>query len=268
MPSSLDEISEEKGLWALLKGASGSGKSVAAMSWPTPYIFDFDKKQPGIARKHFPNKEIHYDTFSDMFQASEKLADFIANGCPYETLITDTITSLTYNIIKSVGQVKGDSTPDLLKKMRGSTNKTLEMLGYDYYNAETRYMKYWLDGLQELWARPGNPKHVIVIAHILTTEYTDMKTKVITKASSIVTAGKAVAAYIPAQFDNEWFFSIRGSGLGEDEEIQHLCCTESIGDIFAKSNINVPPLINFHNKNLYRRIEELKLSSDPAIDLS
>ena len=39
--NTLDKDVAEKGIFALFKGPSGSGKSVGALSFPTPYVFDF-----------------------------------------------------------------------------------------------------------------------------------------------------------------------------------------------------------------------------------
>lgn len=262
MASSLDVDQETKGLFALFKGPSGAGKSVGALSYPSPYVLDFDAKQPGIARKHFPGKDVQYDQFEDIFGACAVL-DNLQDNCPYETLILDSITSLTYNIIKSVAALKGEETPKMLKRLKGIKNSSLEMLGYDYYNGETRFIKYILDVLKALWKQPGNPRNVIVIAHVLETEREDIKTKIVTKTRTIVTAGKAVAAYIPAQFDDEWHFALERPDLGSDSgSIGHVVCTESFGDESAKCSIRLPRYIDFtetgkNGGNLYETIQKL-----------
>jgi hypothetical protein len=60
----------EKGLLAIFKGDSGEGKSVAALSFPNAYVFDFDRKMPSIAQKHFPESETDFETFEDISNRS------------------------------------------------------------------------------------------------------------------------------------------------------------------------------------------------------
>src|SRR5271169_2717756 len=115
MPSTKDALPEDQGFFGLFKGDSGSGKTVGALSFCDPdndgsrpgYVFDNDRKMPNIARKHFPKKEIYYDTFPDIFAHAEKLTEFW-NHCPYETIIEDSLTSLGINCLNSTGQVKGE----------------------------------------------------------------------------------------------------------------------------------------------------------------
>jgi predicted kinase len=75
MTSTLEPQSQ-RGLFALLKGASGSGKSTAALSFPKVCVLDFDRKMPGIAMKHFPGKEIHWETFNTIYEVDNLLCQW------------------------------------------------------------------------------------------------------------------------------------------------------------------------------------------------
>lgn len=256
MSSTLDK-QNERGFFALLKGDSGAGKSTGALSFPTPYVFDFDDKMPAIALKHFPGKEVHYDTFSDIFKVSEKI-DELSNFCPYETIINDSITSLVVKILNSIGDIKGEKAIDLLKRLRRTRtgNEQLELMGYDYYNGETNFIqRYWIDAMKSLWARPGNPKHILFIAHVMTNESApDIKTKVITTTRRLVTAGRAVAAYIPAQFDDMWHFGYEidfSTGTNKRLMMTDVCGVEATKIDSAKTAYKLPSKIDFTNKNLY-----------------
>jgi hypothetical protein len=254
MPKSTLDETTKTGLFGLFSGDSGSGKSVAALSFPTPYVLDFDKKMPAIAHKHFPDKNIEYDTFGEINDVINKLEE-LQNFCPYETLIADSATSLGDLSIKTIGKMKGETTKRLFspQALQGK-NKQLEMLSIDYYNGEFRLFRdYFLDTLKSLWLKPGNPKHVILIAHLLTVESSpDLKTGAVTVSRSIMTAGKKVGVYIPSQFDNHWTFGIRQPDLGAtDETPKRVCFTSAIGEDFCKSSYNVPPKIDFTNKSLY-----------------
>ena len=115
MPQSTKDTQSSKGLLAIFKGESGEGKSVAALSFPNAYVFDFDRKMPSIATKHFPESEIYWDTFEDIFQIDQRLIEF-SISCPYETLIVDSITGLVNICMDSVGQVKNESVTEILSR--------------------------------------------------------------------------------------------------------------------------------------------------------
>src|SRR5476651_1312143 len=131
------DATDQPGIFALFKGFSGSGKSVGALSFPTPYVFDLDYKMPAIARKHFPGKSVEYERFPNIFVLADHVTSWLNNGnCPYETLIIDSITSLARLILNSIGEAKGESTPQLLQtiKKTKSGGAMVELMGYDYYN--------------------------------------------------------------------------------------------------------------------------------------
>ena len=256
MPSTLD-TTVETGFFGLFKGDSGSGKTVASLSFPNPYVFDFDRKMPAISLKHFPGKEVYWDTFENIFDIGDKVGGLMED-CPYETIIADSVTSLSYNCIKSIDDVKGQNVLTMLKNFKKSSKgySTIELRGYDYYNGEDNFLKFFIDQLKLLWARPGNPKHVIIVAHVLTAETTDIKTKVVTKTRRIVTAGKNIAAYIPAQFDECWHFGVERPPIDDPSvRVQHVVCTEAIGDDYAKTAYNLDPIIDFTKALLYEKIE-------------
>lgn len=253
MSQSTKNLQTEKGLLAIFKGDSGTGKSVAALSFPNSYTFDFDRKMPSIAQKHFPDKECHWDTFEDIFQIDEQLKEF-NNHCPYETLIVDSITGLVNICVDSVGQVKGESVTEILS--RTSKKGTIEMMGIDYYSAEDRFCTYFIDRLKTLWARDGNPRHVIIVAHVVTVESSpDLKTKLVTRTRSIVSKGKKFAAWLPTGFDNVYIFGQELPDVGEiDQSVRRIVLTEAFGEDSAKCSYNFPAAINFTNRSFYDRL--------------
>jgi hypothetical protein len=250
MPQSTSNPQQEHGLLAIFKGESGEGKSVGALSFPNPYIFDFDRKMPSIAAKHFPGKEFFWDTFENIFQIDAVLKDLSSN-CPYETLIVDSITGLVNIIMDSVGLVKGESVTEILA--RTTKSKTIEMMGIDYYSAEDRFATYFIDRLKTLWAREGNPKHVIIVAHVVTVDSSpDLKTKVITRTRSIVSKGKKFAAWLPTGFDNVYIFGRQLPDMGDiNQGVKRIIKTEAFGEDSAKCSYNFKETIEFTNKSLY-----------------
>jgi len=251
MPNTKDVTPDNRGLFALFKGPASCGKSVAAYSFPKLYVFDFDKKMPKVALKHFPEKEIHWDTFTSMFDVVKKLEEF-SNYCPYETLFFDSITSLVNLVLKTIGDTKGESVVKLLMSLTKS--KTVELMGIDYYAGETAFIqRFFLEALQQLWVAPGNPRHIIVSAHVLESESApDLKTKIVTRHKSILTAGRKVAAYIPTVFDDCFHFGYKAASLGADDKtIRRLVFTQNIGDDDARTSYNLPVEIDFTGKSFY-----------------
>lgn len=245
-------------LLVLFKGDSGVGKSVAAFSFPNMYVFDFDRKMPSIAWKHFPEVDIQYNTFDDIFEVSQKLVEF-EEYCPYETLFADSFTSLANLTIESIGQVKGETVPETLQRVIDTKNKhkQLEMMPIDYYGGEDRFCTHFVNSIKRLYARPGNPKYIIVSAHVLTVESApDLKTKVITRSKSIVSKGRKVAAWLPTEFDNVWSFEIEQplDTFAGDTKMRRVCYTEAYGEDSAKCSIDLPRTIDFTDSSFYSKI--------------
>ena len=252
--STLDKQGSESGLLAIFKGESGEGKSVAALSFPNAYVFDLDRKMPSIAKKHFPDKEIHWDTFNDIFEIDKQLTSLTAD-CPYETLIADSVTGLVNIVVDSVGMVKKESVPDILGRVSSKSN-TIEMMSIDYYSAEDRFCTYFVDRLKSLHARVGNPKHVIFTAHVVTVESSpDLKTKIVTRTRSIVSKGKKFAAWLPTGFDNVYIFGRQLPELGDlDQSVKRIVKTSAFGEDSAKCSYNFPDVIDFTNGSLFDKL--------------
>jgi len=236
------------GFFAIFKGESGSGKSVAAYSFPNPFVFDFDQKMPSIAEKHFPGKKIDYEMFDSVFDVANKLTEF-QKDCPYETLIGDSFTALVTLTMSSVGKIKGES----IAKVLAPSSKSIDLMGIDYYNAEDRFATFFIEQLKKLWRQPGNPKHIILTAHVMTVESApDLKTKIITRNRSIVTKGRKVAAWLPTEFDNMFMFGVEPPNLGDiNQAPKRICITEAFGEDSAKCSYNFDTYIDFTKKSLF-----------------
>jgi len=240
MPSTKDLIKADQGVFCLGKGDSGSGKTVGFLSWPNAYVFDFDKKMPNICLKHFPEKEVHWDTFESIFDVQTKMEEFW-NHCPYETLIFDSLTALVVMTLNSISKIKGDQIMEQLKRFQLTSGggKQIELMGYDYYNGETRFIEqYWLEMCKNLYSRQSNPKNVFIVAHVMTAESApDIKTKIVTVTRRIVTAGRNVAAYIPTVFDDVWHFAHQ---IDMNGQLRRKVLMQNTGTDFAKTSFMIP----------------------------
>jgi len=262
------------GIFALFKGDSGAGKSVGALSFPNPVVLDHDRKMPAIAQKHFPGKNIPFKQYTDVLQVGETLEQWMAGSCPFDTIIGDSLTTLSYSCLKTIDDLKGTNIMTKLRDLQRqgaakTGSKTIELRGFDYYNAEDNFLKFYIDTLKMLWQRPGKPHHVILIAHVMTSESQDIKTKEIQRMRRIVTAGSKIAAYIPAQFDETWHFATsHGDLLADTGRVKHYAVTEALGEDYAKTAYNLPPKIDFTNGSLYEQISnELDLTSSQSTQI-
>lgn len=263
MPNSNDAVTR-KGIFALFKGPPNSGKSVAALSFPGAFVFDFDRKMPTVAEKHFPGKVFNWQTWDTVFGLSDFMKGWLTASsggplaCPYETLIVDTVTSLSTTVLRSLDKTKGTDVVSMMQHVTKSD--TIEVMGIDYYNAESNFFERWfMDNLKILWAREGNPKHVIVIAHEMIVESApDLKTGAIKRTSSILTAGKKAAVYIPKCFDEEYVFRLSRPTMGDTlNKTKRLCVTSVDENEDARTCYNFPAVIDFSNKSLYDELNKI-----------
>lgn len=268
MPSTSDLELPPPGIFLLEKGPPNSGKSGAALSWPNPFVFDFDRKMPTVARKHYPEKKIDWECFDDVFALSNYIQPWLldpksnsnAVSCPYETLIVDSVTSLSTLVLTSLDKTKGTNVIQMMQNVYTSKSgdKSVEVMGIDYYNSETNFFeRYFMSTLKTLWSRPGNPRHVIVLAHNMKVESApDMKTGAIRITDSILTAGRKAAVFIPSRFDDEYVFMKETQGAGSSIAQDHYICVTQ-GKENARCGYKFPREIDFTNKSLYDELNKV-----------
>lgn len=266
MPSTTDEAINH-GLFGLFKGRPNTGKSDAALSFPNPFVFDFDRKMPTVAQKHFPGKRIDWETFDDVFSLSKFIEPWLLPSsnvnfvqCPYETIIADSVTALSTLVLTSLDKTKGTDVVKMMQhKQISSTGAiSVEVMGIDYYNSESNFFeRYFMNTLKMLWSRPGNPKHVILLAHEMVVESApDMKTGAVRITNSILTAGRKAAVFIPSRFDDEYLFYKDTQGAGSQLAKDHyICRTANVGD--ARCGYKFPATIDFTDKSLYDELSKV-----------
>jgi hypothetical protein len=249
MPSMTDV--SFNGLYCMFKGEPGTRKSTQALSFPGPqYWFSWDRKMEGIylpmKKWGIDPKTISYDDYEDWNKPRKKLEDLQTN-CPYKTLVFDSITSMAdmtlrqttrmkYGVTRASGQTAG-------KLVAGIAVNEIED-----YNAESA-------ALQELIAlsKDINKFHkvnVILIAHVVKAEYRDTSKKTTHISRQIVTAGKNVAAKIPAYCLEVYHFNIK-QGFVEGSGGDYSLLTEHTGDDFARTALGLNREIVFTDKPLY-----------------
>jgi len=239
------------GLYCLFKGEPGTRKSTQALSFPGPqYWFSWDRKMNGI---HLPMrkwgidpKTITFDDYDNWSKPKAKLEQFQLN-CPYKTIVIDSITSMADMTLRQTVQMKYGKT-----RASGATAGKLiagiAVNEIEDYNAES-------SALNELMAltKDINNFHkvnVILIAHVVKAEYRDTTKNVTHISRQIVTAGKNVAAKIPAYCGEVYHFNI-DKGMVEGGGGDYTLLTEHTGDDFARTALDLPSKVSFGDKPLY-----------------
>jgi hypothetical protein len=238
-------------LYVLMKGEPGTRKSTQALSFPKPqYWFSWDRKMSGIylpMRKWgIDPKTITYDDYDDWNKPRIKLEQF-QTSCPYKTLVFDSITSMADMTLRQTVRMKYGKT----RKSGDTAGKLIAGIAVNEiedYNAESA-------ALQELIAltKDINSYHkvnVILIAHVIQVDYKNAANNTTNVSRSIVTAGKKVAAKIPAYCGEVYHFNIK-QGFVEGQGGAYALLTEHTGDEFARSALGLSKEIEFGDKPLY-----------------
>lgn len=245
---------DDKTLFALFKGDPGSGKSIAASTWLKKgpmYFFDFDGKIKAIInfwKKHNPEllKNLEFDHFNTYNEGAEKLAEFIDRGHPYTGGIAwDTLTTSVDSLLTQVTDVKGGG-----KKLVGN----IAVNEIEDYNAESA-------GLTRLIQHAKFKLHkelktnFFLLAHVVRTQTTEIKTGNIIESRSLITAGKKVAAKIPGYFDEIWhFYNEKDMETGA---IGYRVSTQNSGTDFARTSMNMPPILKItYPATLYDLVQQ------------
>jgi AAA domain len=238
-------------LYCMFKGEPGTRKSTQALSFPGPqYWFSWDRKMNGIflpmKKWGIDPKTITFDDYDDWNKPKKKLEQ-LQTSCPYKTIVLDSITSMADMTLRQTNKLKYGVT----RQSGQSAGKLIAGIAVNEiedYNAES-------SALQELIAltKDINIFHgvnIILIAHVIKAEYRDTSKKTTHISRQIVTAGKNVAAKIPAYCGEVYHFNIK-QGFVEGAGGEYSLLTEHTGDDFARCAIGLPKEIIFGDKPLY-----------------
>lgn len=226
------------------KGDSGSGKSVAAYSFPNCYVFDLDNRVQSVVSYYTRIgrtdvlKNLEYDTYTgnnSILTMMGKLGTFV-NRCPYETIVIDTLTSLADSTLHHAIRMRGGEGG---KKIAGVETNTIED-----YGVENSVVMDIIQVFQAL-------KNVTCIlnAHVLSIEEKTLGGPT-TISRSLLTGGKKVAAKIPGYFGETWHFDTKSNMKGT----KYVVRTQHAGADFAKTSLILPTEIDWTDKVFYEEI--------------
>lgn len=258
-------------LYCMFKGEPGTRKSTQALSFPGPqFWFSWDRKMNGIflpmKKWGIDPKTIKYEDYDDWTKPKKQLESF-QTACPYKTLVFDSITSMADMTLRQTTRLKYGIT----RQSGAAAGKLIAGIAVNEiedYNAESA-------ALQELIALSKDihiyhKVNVILIAHVVKAEYRDSTKKTTHISRQIVTAGKNVAAKIPAYCGEVYHFNIK-QGFVEGSGGDYALLTEHTGDDFARSALGLDREIVFKDQPLYNTyikpaIDKLK-GNDNAVHL-
>lgn len=251
----LSEV-DPKQLFAMFKGEPGVRKSSQALSFPGPqYWFSWDRKMQGILvpmRKWgIDPKTIEYDDYDDWTGARKKL-ESLATKCPYETLVFDSITSMAdmtlRQTLKAKSGVTRNSGAAAGRQIAGITVNEIED-----YNAESAAINELIALCKDIQSYNLRVHkryiNIILIAHVMEVTHS-VNNKLIT-TRTIVTAGKRVAAKIPAYCTEVYHFGIK-KGFVEGAGGKYVAVTESTADDFARTALPLPKEMDLTDKPIYQ----------------
>ena len=244
MPSLIDEIKLDA-LYCMFKGEPGTRKSTSALSFPRPqYWFSWDQKQralllPMLAWGIKP-QEIQHDDYSDFSKARTKLEQFQQN-CPFKTLIIDSITSAADSTLRQTMKMKYGQT----RQSGAAAGKFVAGIAINEledYGAEASALSEILALTKDI--HQFHKVNIILIAHVIQAEYKSI-TGDTHVSRTIVTAGKKIAAKIPAYCEEVYHFD-------KGNDAQPYCCyTQHTGDEFARTSLPLDKKIVFQDRPLY-----------------
>lgn len=231
-------------LYSMFKGEPGTRKSTAALSYPGPqYWFSFDRKMNALLLPMrawgIDPSTVEFDNYGDWDKARIKLESFLT-VCPYKTIIIDSITSLADTALRQFMKFKGSG----VKKVAG-----IPVSGIEDFNAESSVLSELAALTKDIYEY--QKINVILIAHVIQVDQKniDGSTHV---SRSIVTAGKKIAAKIPAYCDEVYHFNIN-KGFVEGAGGKYALLTEHNGDDFARTTLPLAKEIEFGGDSLYEK---------------
>lgn len=243
-------------IYAMFKGEPGTRKSTQALSFPgKQYWFSWDRKmQSLIVPMRLWNIDpslIDYDDYADWNSAKAKLERF-QTDCPYDVLIFDSITSCADMTLRQTLKMKSGVTRQS-GQAAGMQIAGIAINEIEDYNAESSALNELIaitKDIQDYKYRQGTIVTIILIAHIM--EVTKQVNNKQVMSRTIVTAGKRVAAKLPAYCSEVYHFGMEKSII-EGGEGDLIIRTQHSGNDFARTALNLPNEIKFGADPLYKK---------------
>lgn len=249
---------------ALLKGEPGGGKTFLEGSFPRPmYIADLDHKvdvlkkmEMELGRDVFNCDDIEYDTygakdypaFREKFMEFERIADS-GYDFPFKTVCVDSLTTLADMLIRYSLSVRGGERRAENANAKERKRGVIEMPEFEEFNVESLAINQLIDIGRNL------PAHFILTAHVIRTTSKDNAGRE-RESRVLMTAGKKIAAAIPAKFKEQWLIE-PDTGINAGDIVSYLVRTKPTSIDTASTLLPLPSKIDFTDKPFYPILVEL-----------
>jgi hypothetical protein len=249
----ISDLEPSRGRMFLIKGESGSGKTVLEASFPEPiYVFDNDNRIGSLLGLPFTkNRDVEFDQYDNWEKITSKLEQ-LESRCDFATVCYDGITSGSRATINTLFRNRGISGKNTAKKKGGEESIDLQIggipiMGIQDYSGESSGLAMHMMALRVI----HNVWHcnIIVTAHIITGEVQQLDGKYKT-FRKILTGGNKISAELPIYFD-EIYHCYADSDIN-DNRSKFLVRTRSTGIDFARTAIeDMPSEIDQSNESFY-----------------
>lgn len=252
-------------LMILLTGRPGSGKSIAAASFPRPILFFDTDMKPEVIRRFYKVQEddpsvkiIQYAPHEkDLFRLKNDV-EKLEGQTKYKTVVFDSVTTLGRMALRAHILMTGsEALKDRSRQGAGFVNP--EMNDYKF---ESTVFSEILGALKSNLRKLNC--HIIFIAHLIETETRNPMANVkageerIIKYRGLVTGASKLQAEIPLHFSEEW------STITMDESYRIV--TRQLGDTPARTTLSLPQIIDITKpKSLFGELVRLLEPSGIAL---
>lgn len=271
MPS-LDKLGVTLGdkINGIFIGKGGSGKTIAAMSFPHEpkeltdqqktinlvkneqglWVAEWDWRIKPVLLYYPPEHHKMIDV--DMYRAEEynKFAEKLEKQelkTPYKTIVVDSLTTLGKGIIDYSLSLRPGLIASKERKsfrMKGA----IDLPEIEDYGVEAQALGNIMDALKVI------PAHTILTAHYIEWSAKNVITGTDEKVTRLLTAGKAIAAAIPTTFDEIWYFTKNSDMSGKTS---YICYFRGGPYPDTKTALPLPDKLDWTGKNFFEEIDRI-----------
>lgn len=252
MPTPLSQFKLDNDVQTLLfMGRSGTGKSIAACSWPGPvYNINMDDRMRAVI-EYYKGKELLDQVLTDVcldFDEVNDIVDGLEDNCPYKTIILDPLTKLSTLLMKYSFALRGTGEGQTKGKKKGK----IDLTTIEDFNTEFQGIEKLLLNLKIVQKKFGT--NIILIAHTLETTYMKAGGTESHRTIDIMTAGRKIVPVVYTMFDEIYNFTV-DSSTGEDK---FLIRTRNDGEVPARTCYReMPSLVDWtESSNVYNYLKQ------------